>query len=229
MGHGGRGKRAGTAPGDMLPGVLMRLVAEGMKADGFTVHFPAREDERRICIDRRGGRCDLLVSDSGLVEWECVPWASSAADPKLTADIAAFLLTGNDEDYPRQAAGGNPRGMPFRGIVGNELRARGFDVRLDVYQDGARFEVFADILATSPVHHLNASVRISDNGAIAWERDYCHEATAITGSPEYFPALADPGELADSIVTTVARAIALSSGTSAGSARRVKRQKLQLR
>ncbi len=213
---GGSGTHAGAAPGDMMPGVLMGLVAEGLRAAGFTVHLPAREDERRISADRWGGRCDLLVGDSGLVEWECLPWASGAPDPKLTAGIAAFLLTGKDEDYPCQVSAGDTGTMPFRGVIGNELRVRGFDVRLEVYQDDARFEVFADILAASPVHHLGATVRISDNGAIAWERDYCHEAPPIARSPEYFPALANPAELADSIVTTIAHAIALAAGKSAG-------------
>jgi hypothetical protein len=195
-----------------VPGMLMHLVTDRLKAHGFGVHLPEEEDERRVHVERWGGRCDLSVGDSGFVEWECAPWASDKADPKLTADIAAFLLAGKDEDNPRQGSGYDPRGLSFKGIVGNELRARGFDVGLEVYEDNELFEAFTEIVVTNPAIHPNASVRITNDGAIAWECDYPYEVAAITDTPEYSAVLADPAGLADSIVTTVAHAISLSSG-----------------
>jgi hypothetical protein len=195
-----------------VPGMLMRLVTEGLKAQGFSVHLPEQEDERRVTVERWGGQCDLSVGDSGFVEWECVPWASGKADPRLTADIAAFLLAGKDEDSPRQGGGYDPRGLSFKGITGNELRARGFDVSLEVYEDNELLEAFTEIVVTNPVIHPGASVRITNDGAVAWECDYPCEAAATTGTPEYPAVLADPARLADSIVATVAHAISLSSG-----------------
>jgi hypothetical protein len=209
---------AGTPPGDMLPAGLMRLVADGLKAHGLGVRLPAREDGCRISVERWGGHCDVSVSDFGLVGWECFPWAGHEADPKLTAGAAAFLLTGRDEDCPCQGSAHDRRGMSFKGIVGNELRARGFDVGLEAYEDSDLFEVAAEIVVTNPVIHPNANVRISDDGAIAWECDYPYEATAITDTPEYFAVLASPGELAESIVATAARAISLLPGMPAGDA-----------
>lgn len=208
----------GTTSEDMLPGHLMRLVADGLKARGFGVHLPAWEEERRMSVERWGGRCDLSVGDFGLVEWECVPWASNEADSMLAADIAAYLLTGKDEGYPCQVGSDNAHGMSFKGTAGTELRARGFDVGLEVYEDNDRLEVFAEIVVTNPVIHPNASVRISDDGGISWERDYPCEVAVIAGTQEYLDVLADPGGLADSIVSTVARAVWLSSGVPGGDA-----------
>jgi hypothetical protein len=210
---------AAHAPADIQPGELMRLVTERLKAHGFSVHLPEQEDERRVHVERWGGQCDLSIGDSGFVEWECAPWASDKADPRLTADIAAFLLAGENEDNPRQNGGYDPRGLSFKGIVGNELRARGFDVGLEVYEDNELFEAFTEIVVTNPVIHPNATVRIASDGAIAWECDYPYEVAAITDTPEYPAALAEPGELADSITGTVARAISMASGTGTGRTR----------
>jgi hypothetical protein len=212
----GRTAAADSTPEDMLPGHLMRLVADGLKARGFGVHLPAGEEERRMSVERWGGRCDLSVGDFGLVEWECIPWASKA-DSMLAADIAAYLLAGKDEDYPCRS-GGNAHGMSFKGIAGNELRARGLDVDLEVYEDSDRLEVFAEIVVTNPVIHPNANVRISDDGGISWECDYPYEVAVIAGTQQYLDVPADPGGLADSIVNTIARAIWLSSGVPAGDA-----------
>lgn len=205
---------AGTAPEPALPGALMRLVADGLTARGFDVRLPKYEDERRISVERWGGRCDLSLNDYGLVEWECVPWASEEPDPKLTADIATFLLTGKVDGYPAQKNTHDPRGTSFTGIAGHELRARGFDVCLEVFEDNDLFEFWADILIKNLATHPNALVRIGEDGAISWEYDFYlpYELAGIAGSA----ALENVLELSDSIVTTIAGAVALSSGLPAG-------------
>jgi hypothetical protein len=192
----------------------MRLVADGLTARGFDVRLPEHEDERRISVERWGGRCDLSLNDFGLVEWECVPWASKEPDPKLTADIATFLLRGKADDCPAQKNSHYSRGTSFMGIAGYELRARGFDVSLEIFEDNTMFEVWADLLVENQAAHPNAFVRISENGAISWEYDFYlpYEVAGITGSV----ALENNRELSDSIVATVAGAIALSSGLPAG-------------
>jgi hypothetical protein len=55
-------------------------------------------------------------------------------------------------------------------------------------------------------------VRVSDDADIIWESDYPHEIAAITSSADYFAALARPGDLADSLVSTVTRAMSLAAG-----------------
>lgn len=212
---------ADATPERKLPGALMRLVADGLKERGFDVHLPKCEDERRLSVRRWGGHCDLSVNDFGFVEWECLPWASKKPDPKLTADIVTLLLSGKTDNRPSQDNGRNLHGTSFKGIVGHELRARGFDVALDVCEDNELLEVWSDLLVKNPVVHANAIIRISDDGAISWECDYpysweCdypYEITEITDSSNYLAVLENHHELTDSIVTTVACALTLSSGT----------------
>jgi hypothetical protein len=207
---------ADTTPGDMRPGKLMHLVADKLKVRGFDVHLPTWENECRISIERWGGHWDLTVDDFGLVELDFIPWASGKADPKLAVDIATFMLTGKDQDHLCQGAENNAQGMSFKGIAGNELRAKGFNVDLEVYEDDSRFEVLTEILVTNPAIHPNASIRIGDDGGITWECDYPYEVTALTDTPEYLAMPANPGEIAESIVTIVARAISLSAGAPGG-------------
>jgi len=117
------------------PGELMRLVAEGLTANGFDVRPPEYEGGCRLSIGCQGARCAVSVSDWGDVEWEWRPWASGKADPKQTADVATALLTGRAQDYPRRGNGYGRDGLTFKGIVGLELKARGFGVELEVYED----------------------------------------------------------------------------------------------
>lgn len=209
---------ADTAAERKMPGALMRLVADGLKERGFDVHLPQHEDERRLSIERWGGRCDLSVHDLGLVEWECTPWASKEPDPKLVADIAAFLLAGKTNEPLVRKNDDRQRGTSFMGIVGHELRARGFDASLDVCEDNASFEFWADILVKNPTIRTDAIIRIGEDGAIFWESDYPHEIAEITDSPTYFAVLENYRELSGSIVTAIAHAVALSSGVAGGDA-----------
>jgi len=192
----------------------MRLVAEGLQAREFDVRLPEFADERRLRVERWGGRCDLSVSDLGLVEWECTPWASREPDPELIADIVTFLLTGEAGNHPPARNVSRLPGMSFRAAVGNELRARGLDVRLEVYEDNKIFDVWAELQVVNPAIHDQAFAFVSDDGAIAWEREYPCELMSITGSLKYFEALANYRELAASITATVARAVSLSAGMS---------------
>jgi hypothetical protein len=213
-------KQKGVLP---VTGELMRLVADGLKARGFDVLLPESADDRRVSVGRWGGRCDLVVNDYGIVEWGCRPWASDEPDPGLTADIATFLLAGK-ADGPSRDGVDQSRGMTFKGIVGSELRARGFDVSLEVYEDNVMLEVLAEILVKNPAVRTDATIHVSDEGEIFWECDYPFEVREITDPSEYLAALENNRvltdsennrALTDSIVATVARAVALSSGIDA--------------
>lgn len=198
------------------PGALMRLVAGRLEARDYRCEIAACEEERWISVPCHGGRCYLLVWDEGLVEWECVPQAGSEADPKTAADIAAFLLTGKGDSSPREDGISHGDGLSFKGIVGTELRARGFNVGLEVYEDTGTFTVASEILVTNPVVHPNSSVRISDEGAISWECDYPCEITATACAPYCAGVVAEPARLADSIVSTVTHAMSLLPGLHGG-------------
>ncbi|HEY2578399.1 MAG TPA: hypothetical protein VGI74_19025, partial [Streptosporangiaceae bacterium] len=64
---------------------------------------------------------------------------------------------------------------------------------------------------TNPDTEEPASVRVTDDGAILWERDYVPEAATITPDPEYPAEIIDPGKVADSIVAMVSQAISPST------------------
>jgi len=189
------------------PGELMRLVAGGLTMNGFDVRLPEREDGCRLTIGCQGARCALSVSDWGYVEWECSPWASDEADPKQIADLATTLLTGRGGDYPRRGKGYERPGLTLKGIVGLELKARGLDVDLEVYEDEHYFDAQAEIVVTNPGTGGDAKVRVTDDGSVTWARDYWAEAATIIWEPEYCGWIADPAEVAGAVVETITRAM----------------------
>jgi len=105
--------------------------------------------------------------------------------------------------------------ITFKGIVGLELKARGLDVGLEVYEDEDYYAAVAEIVVTSPESEEIARVRVTDDGGVTWERDYWPEAAVITWEPDYSGWIADPGSVAGAIVATITRAISLVSPVSA--------------
>jgi hypothetical protein len=185
----------------------MRLVAEGLTAGGFDVRPPEREGGCRMAIGCEAARCAVSVTDWGDVEWECCPQADGETDPKQTADIAATLLTGQAQDYPRLGDGYGHDTVTFKGVVGLELKARGFDVGLEVYEDEDYFDARAEIVVTSPDPGQAATVHVTDDGSITWTRDYWAEAATVTWEPDFCGRIADPEKLAGAVVATITRAM----------------------
>jgi len=192
------------------PGELMRLVADGLTACGFDVRPPEHEGGCRMAIGCEGSRCAVAVTDWGDVEWECVPQAGGEMDPKQIADIAATLLTGQAQAYPRLGTGYGHGSVTFKGIVGLELKARGFHVDLEVYQDEDYFDARAEIVVTSPGSGHDATVHVTDDGSVTWTRDYWAEAATVAWGPDdYCGWITDPGKVASDVVARVTRAMSL--------------------
>jgi hypothetical protein len=189
------------------PGELMRLVAGELTASGLDVRPPDCHGGCRLTIGCPGARCSLSVSDCGDVEWECCPQAGGEADPKRLADVATTLLTGHTGEFPRQGQGYERPGITLKGIVGLELQARGFDVDLEVYEDGDYFDALADIVVTTPATAHEATVRVTDDGSVTWARDYWPEAATITWEPEYRGWITDPAKVASAVAQTITQAM----------------------
>jgi len=198
---------ASTADLAQKPGELMRLVADGLTASGFDVRPPEYVGGCRFTIGCEGARCALSVGDWGDVEWECCRWASGDADPKRIADLATTLLTGSAGDYPRQGKGYEHPGITLKGIVGLELKARGFDVNLEVYEDEDYFDAQAEIVVTNPGAEEDVQVHVTDDGSVTWVRDYWAEAATIIWEPEYYGWIADPAKVASAVVETITQAM----------------------
>jgi hypothetical protein len=192
-----------------VPGELMRLVVDGLAAKGAHVRWTEPEDRCSLTIPGHDARCEFSVSDTGYVEWECSPRTGDDVDPKRLADLATTLLTGQEGSHARQGGGYSNPSITLKGIVGLEARIRGLEVDLEVYEDATFSVVMAEIVVTNPDTRELASVRVTDDGALLWQRDYWPEAATITWEPEYSAEITDPGKVANSIVNTIMRAIAL--------------------
>jgi hypothetical protein len=208
-----RGAGRAVDAGRGSPGELMGLVADGLMAHGFDVRPPEDEGDRGLVIGCPGGRCSVSVGDWGDVEWQWCP--AGLADPGRIADVAAALLTGRTPGQARPANGHALDCVTVKGLVGLELRARGFDVGLAVYEDEEHFDVRAEIVVTSPGSGDGARVHVTDEGSVTWTRDQWAEATTVVRSPGRCQWITDPAKLAGAVVTTIARALsqaALAAG-----------------
>lgn len=196
-----------SVAGRARPGELMRLVAGGLTANGFDVRPPQYRRGTRWSIGCQGARCALSVSDFGDAEWEYSPRVGRAADPELIAGLVAALLTGQVHGYPREGNGDSRDGITFKGIVGLELKTRGFDVDLEIYEDPDYFQAWAEIAVTNPGSTQDAIVYVADDGSITWTRGYWAEATAANSGPEFRQWITDPETVAGDIVATITRAM----------------------
>lgn len=187
------------------PRELMRLVAGGLAAHGYTVRPPEDEGDRRLTIGCPEGRCTVWVGDWGDVEWQWCP--AGLADPRRIANVAAVLLTGRTQDQPGRGNGHTLDCVTVKGIVGLELKARGFAVSLKVHADEEHFDVWAEIVVTSRDSGNGGAVHVTDEGSVTWTRDHWAEATAVARAPGYCRSYTDPAKLASAVVTTVTQAM----------------------
>jgi len=185
------------------PGGLMHMVAEGLSAQGFKITYPEFDYERCLTfVGLDGVSSSVTVSDNGRVEWECF---GRAADPGKIADLAATLLAGRSVDCPRWDDTTLAPDVPFKGIVGRQLKASGLDVCLQVYEDQDFYDVLAEIVVTDPDARDYATVRVADDGAVTWQRDFWPEAVTITWHDE-----PPPTENAENIARSIVDAVTLA-------------------
>jgi hypothetical protein len=203
---------AGVDAGLGTPGELMRLVADGLTARGLDVRPPGDAFDRCLTIGCPEARCTVSVSDFGDVEWQWSP--AGLADPGRIADMAAALLAGQAQDRPVPGSWCGYDCLTFKGLVGLELRARGFDVGLEVHEDEDHLDVRAEIVVTSHGSAGNAAVHVTDDGSVTWTRDDWAEAATLVRAPGYRRRITDPVKLAAAVVTTITRA--MSQATLAG-------------
>lgn len=159
-----------------------------------------------MAITCEGADCTLTVDDWGRVTWEHCARLPGCADPKLTADLATLLLTGHPGPYPWLGRKYSQGGITFKAIVGLELRARGLDVGLAVYEDENFLDVHVEVTVTAPGAADAAEVCVTDDGGLTWTRDYWDEV--IAADPEGLDMwIADPGAVARSVAETITRAM----------------------
>ena len=201
-----------TTPGTAHEsGKLARLTAASLTAAGLEVTAPdpaPGDDGGRLVIFCRATRCDLVVSDNADAELHWSPFAAGAADPHRVADFAAALLSGRPAARHPDAAS---RDISFKGIVGMDLRAAGFEVELNVYPDLFYFDVTADITVTDPRAGDSGTVYAGDDGGLTWHRDFWDEHAETTWQPGFRAWLPDPSAVARAIAGTVSRALSIGA------------------
>lgn len=180
---------SGNGGGSLAPGGLMRLAGAELSGNGFAVLYPEREEEgarSMILTTSAGMRSLLTVMDAGTVTWDCPPAEHRAPDPRHITDVVTGILTGDHADHGHSGPTYSGDDLTLKGIVGRELRARGFYVELDVYADDEFLDVEADIVVTSSPERTDAEIRVRDDGRIWWERRYAQLRWAdMTFIPEY--------------------------------------------
>jgi hypothetical protein len=189
------------------PGELIPLVADGLTGCGLEVRLSGLEEAAQLDITCEAGQCRLSVNDWAHADLDYSPRSRDEADPRLIAGMATALLTGHAEQFPRPAASCRRDRITFKGIVGLELKARGLDVGLEVYEDEDYFDVAAEIVITVPGSQDGAQVRVTDDGCLTWTRDYWGQTAAIVSEPDFCGWITNPGTVATSVVATITQAI----------------------
>ncbi|HEY2574916.1 MAG TPA: hypothetical protein VGI74_01270 [Streptosporangiaceae bacterium] len=185
----------------------MRTVGDKLTAHGFRIRQQDEEGQSVAIIGQRDIRCELTVTDSGYVQWECSRRDDGEIDPKKLADLATILLTDREGTFPQAGDGYSVAGITLKGIVGRELKARGLDVAVEVYADESFYGSAAEIVAANPETGEDATVCITDDGSVVWQWDCWLEAATITNHPVFSWRLTNPGELASTIANKIARAM----------------------
>ena len=156
---------------------LARLTAARLASAGLKIAGPDPDDPAgyRLFIWRAEGPYSLTVSDHAHAELQ-----SDHDNPHHAADVAAALLSAapSDARHPDAISDG---GITFKGIAGMDLKAKGFNVALNVYTDDFYYDVSGEIAVTSPAADAG-TVYIADDGALTWFRDY------RTGTPTRPPS-----------------------------------------
>jgi hypothetical protein len=158
---------------------LATLIGQALRECGLTV---SREEAAGRCLEIEGIPAapvsSLLIADAVTVRWEYCPSDTDENDPKRTADIVTALLSDDDTPYERLGDGYSSKAMSLKGIAGRELEARGFSVKLEVYQDHLSFDAWADISVSSK-KESGMRVLVDDSGCIIWDADYLTGAEAV--------------------------------------------------
>jgi hypothetical protein len=200
----GHEKPANDARAEDGDASAMLVIADGLTAEGFDVRSPALDGSSYMKITNVWGtRCELTITDSGIMTWESRSRHGSNADPaRLMALAAEFLGARTDNASPF----GRYSDLALKGAVGQMLVEHGMQVTLQVLgTDQTCFEVYAEIEATNPHQPARGMVRVADDGGIWWECQITEP-----GVPSGAPGL----QLAE-IISTIAHALGRPAGRAA--------------
>jgi hypothetical protein len=185
-------------------GELMRLVADGLASNGFSIGLPGCPEGRRLSVGCPPARCTLMVADGGWVEWAWHPGSSTAGHRHLV-NLIITLLTGQ---VPGTGARRRWRRRTLKARVSQELQARGLRVKLELYPD-EDFDAHAAIVVTAPGAPGEVYMA-EDSRYLSWSRDYWAEVASATPEPGHAAGGTGLEELAGQIVASVTQAMTVA-------------------
>lgn len=200
------------------PGELMHLVSGLLAERGLHIRYSTHDDPCSFeIIGIKDVGCLIAVTDYGDAQLDWTPTARGDTDPQAIADMAACLLTGHPAGSGRNRPRQSTESATFKSIVGHDLKARGFEVKLEVFTDERAFQALAVIVAASPGSMDSSKVTIADDGSLLWERDYWPDYAQTSAEPGRPGQLTRLDEIAADAATRLSKAIFIALPQSANS------------
>jgi hypothetical protein len=160
---------ANAAAGYRTVTTSMSVVAEKLTKHGLKVAFPQRPESRRLKVTSAGNqRCEVVIDDDDAA-CECTIAPARTSTAAQISPVVAHMLGIGYPDPGRYTA--LHRGVPLAGGVACEMKARGLRADMDVIEDHASYQVFADVIVTNPGRPERGKVHIGDDGWVSWECD----------------------------------------------------------
>lgn len=146
----------------------MRVVTQMLSEHGFDVRVPMHEDSRHLTVtDARSTRCEIDVYDDEGIVWEYFPGDGGNAKAEEISGVVRHVL---DADKTPPAGLSMLRQTDtLKGTVAREMRARGLQADLKVYEDHEEYDVVVEVVLTNPAKPERGLVRLTDDGVIRWE------------------------------------------------------------
>jgi|HubBroStandDraft_4_1064222.scaffolds.fasta_scaffold121589_3 hypothetical protein len=143
------------------------LIADGLNDQNFGVRDLAEERAHVIQVtDARAAFCQLVLSTTGHLTFDYLPFTGRATSPAALAGIIAAVLGHG----PAQVPAGAWPGPTLLGAAGRLLRSLGLHVTLGPAGPNNDFcEVHTHLTITSPDHPTRGTVSLSDDAMVVWE------------------------------------------------------------
>lgn len=177
--------------------MVMNALADGLSGHGLEIMGPAWGTHYFKVANVQGALCEVIISESGSVSWECRQVHGYRSDPAhVTALVLGFLGAGGTEH--RGTPPGRYTGLTLKGAVGLAARERGMHARPGhVARDESVCDVYAEVEVTNPGRNDRGKVWVTDEGVVRWECRFSDPAQGIQGI--------DPGEMTRTIARSLPR------------------------
>jgi hypothetical protein len=165
---------SGTEGDAWGPGEFLRLVAEELIRTGLDARFATCEESHHITVGGLAGvRGEIAPGDRyGSVVCQYWPETGTTWTAVDAVNLTESLLTGDSiRDSPRLdrlvAAG-----FSLLSAAGQELKARGFDVWLEVVANQVDYEAVPELMVQRADGHGNPQILIASDGSVTWTGRY---------------------------------------------------------